>query len=417
VPEQPSAETARIFVSTGELSGDMHAAHAIAALNTLRAELGLPAVNVVANGSTRLEAQGAGLLHDVSTWGEIGILRNFVKAPMFLGIFQETVRCILADRPDMVLLVDSRGMNLRLAKGLRRAGYSGRIVYYVSPVRWESLYDPAEHQRSLRNSRFLDLKRYCDLAIPIYPVSLEAYQELEIPHIFPGHPLCDVARPRLSDRQFNAVTGFNYDPASPPLIIGAMVGSRIGEVRDIATPVFSALRLIQEALSTEHHLPPLHFVTLLAHEELRRPLLRAARSAGLDGLELLASEYIYDVMARARVMIVKSGTGLHECVLLGVPALMCYRVAPVLAWTARHLLRFSMPFYGFPNLLAGAAVVPELIQEDCRHTLIAEQAGELLFDEQQRNDMLSSFAALRSRMCRPAVMRTIATALQEQLTR
>lgn len=395
----------------------MHAAHAIGALNDLRSERGLGPVSVTANGSSKLQAAGAELLHDVATWSEIGLVRTFLKAPMFLRVLRETLSFILQTQPAMVILVDSRVMNLRVAKALRRAGYSGRIVYYVAPVRWESLYRPEEFARSLRNPRFREQKLYCDLSIPIYPVSLEVYRELGIPYVFPGHPLCDLARPRLTDVQFSAATGIDYDPQRPPLLIGALTGSRIGEIRDIAPQVFSALRLIQDALANEPHLPPLHFIAPVAHAKLRRELLAAARHAGLDGLILLDSDLTYDVMARARMMIVKSGTGLHECMLLGVPALMCYRVAPALAWIARHLMRFSMPFYGFPNLLAGRAIVPELIQEECRHTRIAEQAGELLFDEEQRRDMQAAFAEQRAKVCGPHPLRTIAAALQAELDR
>jgi lipid-A-disaccharide synthase len=404
-----------VFVSTGELSGEMHAAHLIAALQAERQSRGLAPALVEGNGSRRMAAQGVRILHDVARWSEIGIVRTLLKAPFFLRVMRETVRYILSNRPDMVLLVDSRVMNLRIAKTLRASGYQGQIVYYVSPVRWESLYDPAEHGRSLRNPRFRQLKQYCDLAIPIYPVSLGVYDELGIPYLFPGHPLCDIARPRLSDAEFARLTGI--DMATRPLLIGALTGSRVGEVRDIAPPVFAALRLVQEALAGEAHLPPLHLAATVAHPELRRELLSAARKAGLDDLVLLESDSTYDLMARARLMIVKSGTGLHECMLLGVPALMCYRVAPAVAWIARHIMRFKMPFYGFPNLLAGRAVVPELIQEDCRYTQIAETAGELLFDETARREMQAAFAELRGRVCRPEPLRTAARALQDRLTR
>jgi lipid-A-disaccharide synthase len=393
----------------------MHAAHAIRALNELRTEQGLAPVRVTANGSARLKAQGAKLLHDVKTWSEIGLVRTFLKAPMFLQALQRTLRFILQTQPQMVMLVDSRVMNLRIAKALRREGYTGRIVYYVAPVRWESLYKPAEHARSLRNPRFVEQRQFCDLSIPIYPVSLDVYRELGIPHIFPGHPLCELARPRLSDAQFANATGIPYATENPPLLIGALTGSRVGEIRDIAPEVFAALRLISEALADETHLPPLHFVAAVAHPDLRREILTAARKAGLQDLTLVDSELTYDLMARARVMIVKSGTGLHECMLLGVPALMCYRVAPALAWIGRNLMHFSMPFYGFPNLLAGRAIVPELIQEECRYTRIAEQAGELLFDDGQRRDMLAAFAEQRATVCAPHPLRTIAMALQAQL--
>ncbi len=114
-------------------------------------------------------------------------------------------------------------------------------------------------------------------------------------------------------------------------------------------------------------------------------------------------------------MVVKSGTTLHECLLLDAPAIMCYRVHPAMAWIARHLMHFSMPYFGLPNLLAGRAVVPELIQEDCNHTRIAELAGSLLFEQTERAAMLEAYAQLRELMCRPEPLDQAAQQLQTLL--
>ena len=121
--------------------------------------------------------------------------------------------------------------------------------------------------------------------------------------------------------------------------------------------------------------------------------------------------------ARARLMLVKSGTGLHECMLMNVPAIMCYRVPPYLAWTLRHLMRFKMPYYGFPNLLAGRPVVPEMIQEDCTYLKLADLAGNLLFDERERADMLKAYEELRALVCRPEPLKRAAELVQQLLTR
>ncbi len=427
--------TASIFVSTGELSGEMHAAHLIDALQRLRGEMGLEPARVGANGSARLKASGAILLHDVATWSELGIVHNLLKAQHFHDVITRTARFILRTQPDMVVLVDNRVLNLNLAKMLRNGGYKGKIVYYVAPVRWESLYDPNELERSLKNSRFLDQKRTCDLSILIYPVSLETYERLGINYAYIGHPLCELAKPKLTDSEFSALTGIELQPGGisgaaahetrRPIIIGALPGSRVREVEWIAPSMYKALRLIQEGWSEDRQeggipessapLPPLHVVTPVAHKELRAGVLKAARQAGLEGLTLIDPEHTYDLMARADVMLVKSGTGLHECALMGVPAAMCYRVPAYLAWILRHVQKFSMPFYSFPNLLAGRAIVPELIQEDCNPLRIAETLGSLLFEDSERDAMLGAFDKLRESICKPEPLRTGARLLQDLL--
>jgi lipid-A-disaccharide synthase len=395
----------------------MHAAHLTTALQSVRAELDLPPAIFEGNGSTRMQAAGVELLFDVARWSELGIVHNLLKAQFFHRVVTATARYILSNQHDMVILVDNRVLNLSLARMLRARGYAGRIVYYVAPVRWESLYNPAEHARSLKNRRFLDVRRFCDLALPIYPVSLEVYEELGIPYEFTGHPLCELVKPSLSDEQFSAITGIPYDPAAPPMIIGALPGSRVREVQWIAPVMYKALALMEEAFDEDSALPRLHIVSPAPHTELQDGMLDAARRGGLRNLTLISQEYNYDLMARARLMIVKSGTGLHECMLAGVPAIMCYRVPNYLAWILRNLMRFNMPYYGFPNLLAGRPVVPELIQEDCTHLKIADMAGSLLFEEAERKSMLQAFAELRELVCRPQPLKRAALRVQELLLR
>ncbi|MEZ5338253.1 MAG: hypothetical protein R3F46_08285 [bacterium] len=415
MPDPSSSKAPRIFFSTGELSGEMHAAHLLTRLQELRREAGLAPVQAEANGSAKLAAAGATIINDVATWSELGIIRNLFKASFFSRIVQQTLRHILAGGFEMVVLVDNRFLNLNLAKLLRQRGYQGRIVYYVSPVRWESCYDPAELQRSLRNPRFAMIRQYCDLAIPIYPVSLDAYEQLGIPHVYPGHPICQLARPVLDDAEFQRLIGEDAASLADALIVGVMPGSRRGEIADIAPEIFRAVRLLQEACREAPDLPRIIAVAPVAHEELREAMLSAARVAGLTELLLIDSAYRYDMMARSALMIVKSGTGLHECMILGIPAVMCYRVHPALAWVGRRLMRFSMPFYGFPNLLANRAVVPELIQEDCEHRKIVDVASSLLFEPGERESMLAEFDTLRGLVCKPDPLGTAARAIGELL--
>jgi len=409
-----ASRTATIFISTGELSGDLHAARLVEALQQRRIESGRPAAIVEANGSSALKAAGAALLFDVAGWSEMGILPNLLKLRYLRRAGLATLRHVLSNNPDMVVLVDSRVLNLELAKRLRRGGYTGRIVYYVAPVRWESCFDPLEQARSLKNRRFLDQREYCDFSIPIYPVSLSAYRELDIAHGFFGHPLCNSARLELSDDEYAALTGIAPEVQGGPIAIAALPGSRIGEVKQIGPPMFSALKLIGEALR-EAGRPPLAVVALLAHTKLRPYVLDAARKSRLSELLLMDAEYSWDVLHRSRLTLAKSGTGLHQCMLIGAVAVMCYRVAPSLAWLARNFMRMDLPFYGLPNMLAGREVVPELVQEACTAQRIAETAGALLFDETRRDEMLRGYAEIRAIACKPEPLQRIAEAVDKLL--
>ncbi|MDQ3024149.1 MAG: hypothetical protein M3R04_07190 [bacterium] len=384
-----------IFISANELSGEAHAAHLAEALQRLREERGLPPVYLEGNGSRRMRAAGIKLLGDITHMGALGIVQIVMKSPGSAMLLLRTVRHIMRTRPQMVVLVDSRVFHLRLAAMLRKRGYHGKIVYFVAPVRWESTYDPSELLRSLDNPRFLKQREHCDFSLLIYPVSLKTYEQLDMPHKFIGHPGCELVRPTLTDAAWDELIG--PPSAKRRVVVGALTGSRDAEVQWIAPHIFSAMRLIGEALEPEGiELVP---VTAVAHPDLRKAVVKAMRQSGLRNLVMLDSDCAYDLMHRADLMLVKSGTGLQECVLANAPAVMCYRVPGAVAFIARHIQRFSMPFYGMPNLLAGHEVVPELIQEQCNELRIAEVGGELLFDPEKRRLMRAEFEQLRRLLC------------------
>lgn len=393
----------------------MHAAHLVTELVRFREANGLPPAIIEGNGSTKMEQAGVQLLFDVRNWGAMGVIANIARARYFIRVIRATAQYIISNQPDMVVLVDSRFLNTNLAKLLRQQGYSGKIVYYIAPVKWQSCYDPSEHSRSLRSRRFLAIKEYCDFAIPVYPVSLKVYEELLIPHEYVGHPLCQIAKPVLSNVEFAGITGIAYDPAAPPCIIGALPGSRKAELKHIAPVIFGALALMKEAFDEDDELPELQPVCAVAHGSLMDETLKSARDAGLTDLVILDSKYVYDLMHRSQLMLVKSGTGVHECMLMGIPVIMAYKVHPALAWLMRYMVRFSMPYYSLPNLLANAPVVPELVQEECNYRRIAEVGSSLMFETEESTAMLRSFAELRELVCRPSPLKRTCEIITEMI--
>ena len=221
----------------------------------------------------------------------------------------------------------------------------------------------------------------------------------------------------MSDDEFIKAAGLERNSAGElPLIYGIMPGSRRGEIREIADVMFLAARWIEKELQDNAPAIPVNFVVPLAHEELRPELERAARRAGLTSVRFMQPGHTYDLLALAAVMIVKSGTGLHQCVLMNTPAVMCYRVHGSVAALLR-LMRFSMPFYGLPNLIAGREVVPELIQEKCTEGNIAREVFRLTLDRPAIEKMRADFAELREKLCRSQPLQQIARAVQALLPR
>ncbi len=181
----------RLFISAGELSGDVHAAKLVDALAKRTGSL-----NITALGSDNLKATGAKVLYDTARGATMGVIGNLLQAPQKLRLFNAAVRNVMATKPDAVILVDSRFFNLNLARVLRQKCYQGAIVYYVAPVMWQAesisryqnIAQQSEQFRANAGRRFEEMRKHVDLALVIYPVGLELYDYFGINYEFVGIP-------------------------------------------------------------------------------------------------------------------------------------------------------------------------------------------------------------------------------------
>jgi lipid-A-disaccharide synthase len=402
-------DSLRVFISAGELSGDMHAARLVEAL---RARIG--DIQFIAIGSVNLVAAGAEVLYDTAKTSALGVISNAFRAPANLSLFQDTVKYILGSAPDAVILVDWRFFNLNLARVLRQRGYEGAIVHYVAPVLWQAASDaryqniaaqPQEFQRAV-GKRFEQLRKNVDLSIVIYPVGLELYEHYGVNYEFVGHPLCETVKPTISRDELRKLVG--AQPHSP--VIGLMPGSRKEEVAVIGREFIGAARIIIEQM------PDTCFALPVAHPSLRANILAMLKKLPVN-ITLLEPELRYDLICHSDLMIVASGTATHECAAAGVPHIMAYRLHPALDFIYSSFTRFRMPAYAFPNIIAGRNVVPELIRSECNAGQIAGTAMSLLDDEGELNRMREGLGEVRSRICRPGTLARSAELVLEAIAR
>lgn len=392
----------RVFITTGELSGDMHAARLLAALAE---HPSVDSLQATALGSVNLKAAGATVLYDTAVGSAMGVFSNLMLAPSHVRLFRRTLRRILRDRPDAVILVDWRFFNLKLAKALRGGGYDGTIVHYIAPVLWQAASDErfqriAEQPKSFRRrigSRFEQMRESVDLALAIYPVGLKLFEHFGVNYSFIGHPLCDQMRPKLAEGELRKLVGAEGEVP----LIGLMPGSRREEVSLIGLELVRAARLIAEKM------PTAVFALPVALPGLRDSLLGMAKSCSVD-IKLLEPEQRYDLLTSANLMIVASGTATHECAIAGAPHVAVYKVRPLYDFLYATFTRFRLPAYAFPNIIAGRHVVPELVRGDCSSAKIAHTALALLSDTAALDRMRDDLAQVRQRICRPRTVETAA---------
>ncbi|MDY6936476.1 MAG: lipid-A-disaccharide synthase [Cyanobacteriota bacterium] len=364
----------KIFISTGEVSGDLQGALLIEALYQQARTLDI-SLEIAATGGDRMAAAGANLLGNTSDVGSVGLLESL---PFVLPAWQlqRRVRRYLQENPpDLVVLIDYMGPNLDLGTYIK-AEFPPHIpvVYYIAPQAWVwSLSD--------RNTQ--TIARISDRLLAIFPEEARFFEKRGVSVSWVGHPLVDLLENASDRQQARDKLGI----AADTLAIALLPASRHQELKYLMPVMFEAARQLQEQI------PQVEFWIPLSLETYRSSIERAIADYGLRGT--LVGEGTRDVLAAADLAIAKSGTVNLELALLGVPQVVLYRVHPVTAWIARKVLGFDIPFMSPPNLVEMKSIVPELLQEEATAENIVAESRELLFNRDRRERMQADYQQMQ----------------------
>lgn len=309
----------RIYLATGERSGDEHAARVLTALHRAN-----PGVRAFATGGPALRAAGASIRHDVDRCGANGLWEAAWTLPRHVHILADLGRQFRDRQYDLLIVVDYPGFHLRLAETASRAGIP--VLYYIAPQLW------AWGER--RAGRLARAVR--QLAV-ILPFEEPFFRQKGLPATFVGHPLLD-APPWPSRAAARAALGL----AEQAPVLALFPGSRPQEVRRIWPVMRDAARQVRDAV-------PALEVVVATQAGLSYPGWDEWRAAGSPS-----------AMAAADAGLCKSGTTTIQAALAGLPMVVTYRMHPVSFAAARRAVR--VPWVGLVNLIAGREVSPELLQ-------------------------------------------------------
>jgi lipid-A-disaccharide synthase len=353
-----------VLVSAGDASGDAHAAELFAALRALRPELGGFGL-----GGTRLADAGLEILVPLADVAVGGFVEVLGAVPRVLGAWRTLERAARARRPALAILVDAPDLHLPLARRLHRAGVP--ILYYVAPQVW-----------AWRTGRIAKLARRVDRMAVIFPFEVDVFAGSGLAVDFVGHPLVDPLRAVREKVDRTAARARLGVPAEAPLVL-LLPGSRHNELR-FGLPLFLAAA---ERLRARR--PDAHFALALA------PTI-GRDSVDVRGLPVRVVENAtHEAMVAADVALVKPGTASLELALLGCPHVAAGRANALTAALARRLVR--LPSWTLPNLIAGAAVVPEFLQQQADPERIADALAALL-DGPARDLQLRRLAEVSRRL-------------------
>jgi lipid-A-disaccharide synthase len=342
VTEQPS----RIGICAGEMSGDLLAGAVMEAWANRGSHLKLTGI-----GGNRLQAAGLQSLCPMDRLSVMGLVEPLKRLPELLSIRRQLIVQQLGEGPDLFLGVDSPDFNLPVERRLRRAGIT--TAHLVSPSVW-----------AWRKGRIEVIRKATQRMLCLLPFEVELYRSVGIDAVCVGHPLVD----ELSLLPDATTVRQSLGLAEKQSIVGVLPGSREAEVRQ-HLPIFT------RAMTTlcQRH-PDLHFVIPAANAERRAQIQQMLRGVDLP-LTVIEGQG-RAVMQASNALMIASGTATLEAMLLGKPMVIGYRMAG-LSWFILSRLVTS-PFVGLPNILAGEAVAPELLQQALTPAQLADAVSDLL---------------------------------------
>lgn len=359
------SKRASILLSCGEASGDLYASELVRELSSRT----VPEVFGLAGDRSR--AAGAELLVHLDEISVIGLVEVVSKLPALRRAMDQLVAAAEERRPDVAVLVDFSGFNLRLAR--RLSAIDIPIIYFVSPQVW-----------AWRRGRLAAIRELVDEMLVILPFEEAFYEREGVRVRYVGHPIVDLVKPSRGRAPFLGELGL--DPERPVLLM--LPGSRRREI-ELHLPV---LKETMELLSARR--PEIQFVVSRAPTVSRDVFLSAVGDAA-SRVKVLESD-VYDGLAHADVAVVASGTATVEAALSGTPMVVVYRVGALSYAIGRAFV--DVPHFSMVNLIAGRALVPELIQRDMTPGGIAAEVLSLLDDPERAAAMKRGLAEVKEKL-------------------
>ncbi len=336
----------KIFIVTGELSGDITAAWYVKRLQLENSEVEIHAV-----GGDNLQALGVTIFKRFEELNVVGVLEVLKHLPKILRILNELVEYIKANGFDEVVLVDFPGFNLRLAKKLKSPDLKVKLTYLAPPQLW-----------CWGAWRVNKLRKYCDNVIVLYPFEVEWYKQRGVSAQWLGNPVYD------SLQKYFPLTE-NKDR-----FIALLPGSRTAEIERFL-PIF---RNIVKNFVLRH--PDVKFVIPLA-SSLSDDFIK--QQLEKSGLNLYSSKLIFtrtekekfEKLSECCLAVTKPGTVSLELALLKIPAVMMFKISWITYILARPLVKVK--YMSLPNLLLDAPIYKEFVQSDCKLDLILREMENL----------------------------------------
>ncbi|MEI7596044.1 MAG: lipid-A-disaccharide synthase [Bacteroidota bacterium] len=348
----------KYYIIAGEASGDLHASNLMHYLNVEDDE-----ANFRCWGGDLMQAQGGFLVkhyRDLAFMGFVEVAKNIRT---ILENFKLCKNDILEYKPDVLILVDYPGFNLRMAEFAKKNNI--KVFYYISPQIW-----------AWKQSRVHAIKRDVDKVFSIVPFEKDFYAKFGVEVEYNGHPLIDALKSRPKVDKSECFKALGIDATKK--MVALLPGSRKQEITKIL-PVFVEVAKVY---------PDINFVIACA-PSMDKSYLESFYT--LKNIKCVTDQ-TYKLLSVSDAALVASGTATLETALLKIPQVVCYAVNSVTFWIAKKLAKVK--YVSLANLIMNKEVIKELIQHDLTVEKIKIELNLLLENDARRTQLASDYNEL-----------------------
>ena len=376
-----SQNNPRLYIIAGEASGDLHGSNLLAALKEIN-----PAIETRCWGGDLMKKEGATIVKHISELAFMGFIEVLFNLRTILKNIDFCKKDILEFKPDILVLIDYPGFNLRIAEWAKNNNIL--VHYYISPQVW-----------AWKQSRVKIIKRCVDKMYTILPFENSFYAKFDYSTEYVGHPLLDEiekhAKHSIDKTEFLSKNNLSDLP-----IIALLPGSRKQEIH-VKLPIMLAA---VKDLKT-------HQIVIAGAPNQSLDMYQAFESLGIT----IIFGQTYNLLSFSELAVVTSGTATLETALFTVPQVVCYKGSWISYFIARTLIKIK--YISLVNLIMDKLVVKELIQQECTASNIRQEIELLIENNSYRNEMITNYKEMRLVLGQGGASKKVAQSLLKTISK
>tara|TARA_Y100000589_G_scaffold323020_1_gene356917 strand:+ start:9931 stop:11109 length:1179 start_codon:yes stop_codon:yes gene_type:complete len=369
----------RIFISTGEVSGDLHGSLLARELIKESKKKSID-LDLYGLGGERMREAGVKIICDTTPISAIGLWEALpLVIPMF-KIQKKFFQALVSNNPDCLIMIDYMGPNISIGRKLKRKKFDIPIYYYIAPQEWAW---------RVGNNSTTDLIGFSDKIFAIFQQEANFYQKRGGKVLFVGHPMIDLTKKLPTKKIAREYLKLKNNQN----ILLIMPASRPQELRYVL-PNF-----MQVAQKLQKKYPTLMVFILSCRQEFDQKFENAFQKYHINGRIIKSCEiesnktYIYTL---SKLALCKSGTVNMELALYGIPQVVGYKVSRVTAFVAKRILNFKVKYISPVNLLMKKLIIPEFVQKDFEVNKIFKKSCKLIENKNEKIKIKKGYLSLRS---------------------